>query len=681
MLDDHAKFVRNSFSRALQAPSMPAPSDIPARQLTLADWSAADVQQALRARPHLVQVKRPPQTKDVQQKRIIVFVHGLNSSANTWVDFLGAAFAAPELQGYDFGLFNYQTSLVSRLNPFQRLPSVEGWARVLANTIQATLLNQERYGVFVLVGHSMGGLVSKFAWRFLLESDGAAAMRLHSLFTYGTPNHGSDRATFLGSLLSPDLALLRAFSSSVHDLNTFWNTRVSPIPETPGKLTVHERAVVSVKDYWVAPDSGISSLPEEFVLRLASSHTGLIHPTDANDPRLSWFIDQLQAIQRLSECTLIEIRDAPDLHDMITEGGELRFAQRLFEALFVLDTGSADGVEKGDKFGLYYEAAPVHDAIGLVVDYIPGAMNLLGAIEVKERVTYCKLENFVYREAFDGLNRALNALDKSGDETIGPHDAERLVLALFGRRATRIPRRQSDAAEGLQSISGRVLEEERGTPACDKALLELLIASRKFLADYPVSVLSEHAAFREAWSTMELKRYEEATKLYERISEMYPFSTSVRDARDCIERIRLRIRLRDSGDAPERKLELAEYLMEEGKLWYTDEAMELAFAAFSAKPALITTTSLPLRAAVAAKFVLQQAFGLEDTSPEAASAMFAGYAHDAQARERVRIAVQAKVPPETADMLLRLTDSVSADFARNANPGTAAGETTGDAAG
>jgi hypothetical protein len=218
----------------------------------------------------------------------------------------------------------------------------------------------------------MSGLVSKFAIRYLLESDMGAASRLHSLFTYGTPNHGSDRANALGALLSPDLALLRAFSSPIQDLLTFWNTRVSALPNTPGRFTVHERAVVSAKDYWVAQSSGISSLPEAFVERLASSHTGLLKATRPGDPRLSWFVNQFLAIQRRSESTLLEIRDGPAPDDFIGDHAGEKLMQALFRARFVLEAGTADGVAKGDKFGLYYESEAITDADGRVIDRISG---------------------------------------------------------------------------------------------------------------------------------------------------------------------------------------------------------------------------------------------------------------------------------------------------------------------
>ena len=100
---------------------------------------------------------------------------------------------------------------------------------------------------------------------------------------------------------------------------------------------------MSAKDYWVAPVSSIGALPEKFVLRLASSHTALAAPAGPGDPRLTWFIEQLQAIQRQSECSSIEIRNGPkgEMFARASESEEARpLLDALFEIVFVLDIGS-----------------------------------------------------------------------------------------------------------------------------------------------------------------------------------------------------------------------------------------------------------------------------------------------------------------------------------------------------
>jgi pimeloyl-ACP methyl ester carboxylesterase len=649
-------------------PRVGTPSDTPLRQLVLKQWSTDDVLQALADSALLLQLQRPDAAERPGERRIIVFVHGLNSGPKAWLGFLVEAFVVPELQAFDLALFNYQTSVFGRFVPFQRLPRVEDWARVLAKTIRATLLDQERYDSFVLVGHSMGGLVAKFAYKYLVETDAPAAARLHSLFTYGTPNHGSDRVTAWAALVSPDLAFLRAFSDPIHDLQTFWNTRVSAVPAAPGKLTVHERAIVSVKDYWVAPASGVSALPENFVLRLASSHSTLIKPTGSRDPRLAWFVEQLQAIERPSEASLIEIRNGPGL-DVFAgaaeeEGGEeagLKFLTELFQALFVLDAGTADGIAVGDKFELYYDATEVRDRTGRVIDRIPGASHSLTVVEVRERTAYCKMKDFAYEPAFASLQHAIDELPQGPDDSIDQAQLEKLVLSLFGRRARRIRREEFVvAAEALENAYGRVLDEPRKSPARSKALLELLSASREYLQKFPDSATTEKAAFHVAWSSMELGRYEEAESLFDRFCEKYPFSVSVEGARDWIEEIRHRVQLRDSHDAPEQQWRLAEYLLDRDL--GSDEGAELALAAYCAKPELLARMKPPVRFIITGRYILHDVLGMDLEMPDAMAALLSNYKTDQQARQQTRNAIDAKVAPDRAKLLLQLLDATSADW-------------------
>jgi pimeloyl-ACP methyl ester carboxylesterase len=644
---------------------MATPSDIPLRQVTLSDWLVDEVQKALADRPLLLQIKRARLPDDAQEKRVMIFVHGLNSSATAWLPFLAEAFPERELQAYDFALFNYQTSTFSGLNPFQRLPRPEDWAKLLASTIQMTLVNQERYDSFVLVGHSMGGLVCKFAFRHLLETNMGAAMRLHSLFTYGTPNHGSDRVTAFSALFSLDLALLRAFSGSLANLQAFWNSRISAFPDpTANKLTVHERAIVSEKDYWVAPQSGINSLPEKFVLETASSHTALIRPAGPRDPRLAWFVEQLQAIERQSECSLIEIRNGPgqaDFLGMVEDSfeGPLRFLDKLFnQTLFVLDVGSADGSAVGDMFSLYYNPTVVRGPDGRVADRIPGPANLLSATDVKERVSYCKLKNFAHERAVQGINRALHELEQQGVEKLDESQVDGLVLSLFGRRAKKIPRQESEAAAGLKKIYS-VIPRERSVDR-DKALQDLLMANRDFLEKYPRSVLAEEVAFDVAIYTFELERYEEAENLFERFRTKYPFSASVDGARNWIKEIPYRIKLRDSRNAPEKQLELAEYLLKTER--HLEEQGGLALDAYSRKPELLDWMTSRLRTALTVKYVFAQTLGMYvGTDPlSEVSNWLAKYRSDSEWRHDTQAAIQAKAP-DRAKLLLQLLDATSAD--------------------
>jgi hypothetical protein len=96
---------------------MATPSEIPLRQVALSQWSSAAVQNALDERPLLLHVQRVRSQPCHNQKRIILFVHGLSGSAGTWLTFLTHAFSRRELEPFDFGMFKYQTSPVSAAQP------------------------------------------------------------------------------------------------------------------------------------------------------------------------------------------------------------------------------------------------------------------------------------------------------------------------------------------------------------------------------------------------------------------------------------------------------------------------------------------------------------------------------------------------------------------------------------
>jgi hypothetical protein len=287
-------------------------------------------------------------------------------------------------------------------------------------------------------------------------------------------------------------------------------------------------------------------------------------------------------------------------------------------------------------------------------------MNLLTAVEVKERATYCRLTEFAYEPAFKNINRSLDKLRQEGVEELDEAQIEKLVFSMFGRRAKRIPRRESDAVTAMEDIKARVDDEEPKSPARGKALLELLEACRDFVEKYPGSILAEKAAFNEAWSAKELERYVEAEKLFKRFRDKYPFSTAANGARRWIEEIQHRVRLRDSGGAPEQQLELAEYLLAQEQ--DIDDALALAFEAYCRKPELLARTKPPVRFMVAGRYALHELLGMDMEAPEAMAALLSKYKADLDFRQHTRAAIEAKAAPERAKILLQLLDATSAEW-------------------
>ncbi len=634
---------------------MSTPSDNPLMQVNLSEWSAIEIQKAFHEKPLLLQVKRVVNDKTKRPRRVIVFVHGLNSDAMTWMTFLNQAFQAPELQSCDFALFNFQTSLFSRLIPFQRLPRVEDWARVLSNVIQNTLIKHEKYDSFVLVGHSMGGIVSKLAIRYLWETDKADAKRIHSLFTYGTPSYGSDRINFIGSFFSPDLALLKAFNGQLLDLQTFWNSSITSNYVIEDKLTVFERAAISVKDYWVPPLSASGALNSKFILKLASSHSELIKPLNANDPRIRWFIMGLKEIQKESECTLIEIKNGATTDIFYGDDSADKLINAFFNALYVLDSGTANGILVDDLFALYYESDEVLDKEGNVLDRIPGPMNLMKAIEVKENVTYCKLKSLSYERALEDLHKAIDELGQV--EYVEQEQINKIFGSIFGIRATKVPRLESITANAMEDIYAKYVDQTKNSPLANTLLSDLLLAGRKFQNLYPTSLLADRALWHEAWASQKLGRYEEAINLYENFCDKYPFSISVKGARNHIKEIQYRIRLRDSNNSPEVQLEFAEYLLQSENDDKIEEASTLAFEAYKQMPNLIKKMKFSSRFFLCAKYVCFRLINMNLEDPQKIQDFLTQYNSDFLFRDQTSKSIKEKTSESEANLLLTLLDS------------------------
>jgi pimeloyl-ACP methyl ester carboxylesterase len=123
----------------------------------------------------------------VSKKKMIVFVHGILSSSRTF-DALVAALANDErFADYHLGGFDYDWS-----EPI--LKSAERLRRILNNRFRGS------FPEVTLIGHSMGGLVSRFA---LIGDDLPCVKRIIML---GTPNFGALTAAQLSTLWQVSVA-------------------------------------------------------------------------------------------------------------------------------------------------------------------------------------------------------------------------------------------------------------------------------------------------------------------------------------------------------------------------------------------------------------------------------------------------------------------------------------------
>ncbi len=155
-------------------------------------------------------------------RRLIVLVHGFNSSAATWQPLrrLLEQDAAVTAE-FDIRCFSYATAL-GAMPILRRLPSLDEAGRSLASELKE-LVGTERDGAYIdvtLVGHSMGGLIIQSCLLTLLAPDGSARTLDHirQVILFATPNFGSValgwlRSVFFALTENPQERALRLFSA------------------------------------------------------------------------------------------------------------------------------------------------------------------------------------------------------------------------------------------------------------------------------------------------------------------------------------------------------------------------------------------------------------------------------------------------------------------------------------
>jgi pimeloyl-ACP methyl ester carboxylesterase len=220
-------------------------------------------------------------------RSLLVFVHGLGGSPyETWRKFPDLVFSDPDLYHFDVGLFRYDSS-VFRWNMLKLAPArpIDDIGAELADILRDDL---REYQNVVFICHSLGGIVTKFAIRRIIEFYPANTDRLRLLVLIGTPNYGSLLASWIPAPIlvpfSRDIASLRVFSPELESLQLFWNTRVRHNPkDAADRVLVNTRAIVSAKDRFVRRGSGIGSLPDQYLRRVPVAHTRLVKPADTGD--------------------------------------------------------------------------------------------------------------------------------------------------------------------------------------------------------------------------------------------------------------------------------------------------------------------------------------------------------------------------------------------------------------
>lgn len=230
------------------------------------------------------------------KSKLIIFIHGLMGSQETWITQEGSIptiasqlIKTTEINTiYDFAFFEYESNvkapskagnlLRSTFNQFLRkheavafnLP-VDTIAKALETQVNVHCLDYEE---FVLIGHSMGGLVSKAYICSQLSQQ--KSHKVSHFISLAVPHNGSELATFAKYIVKthPQLKDLSPLNPFLEQLTSTW---IKPehsdlLPKTQYYLGIYDEVVPST-----------SSLPYDTrkdieVLSVEHDHSSILKP-------------------------------------------------------------------------------------------------------------------------------------------------------------------------------------------------------------------------------------------------------------------------------------------------------------------------------------------------------------------------------------------------------------------
>ncbi len=182
------------------------------------------------------------------RSRVVLFVHGFNSNVDTFVGddqrhlFQHLQDNASILEHFDRAQYSYGTSLFrnSFVNHMKRAIRPDAKPLKTAASLSHTVENlqdgfqslAEKYDDFVLVGHSMGGIVVKSLLTRLSES---SRVKVSHFITLGTPHLGIPSISFnqFGKILgNRQFADLSSHNPFLQELNHAWDQIRLSVPHT-----------------------------------------------------------------------------------------------------------------------------------------------------------------------------------------------------------------------------------------------------------------------------------------------------------------------------------------------------------------------------------------------------------------------------------------------------------------
>ena len=227
------------------------------------------------------------------QPNLAILVHGLGGTRyGTWRNF--PRFLFEDFPKLDIGLYSYRTSW-RRLKLTASI-ELEREAAVLADLIRDT---RETYARVILIGHSMGGLLSKAAIKDLIDRGEMDTLdRVSGLFLIASPQAGSLWIPPFLTRFSKDLRALKPHGELVTAIAETFNDRVTfeMRPNATSKIVIPTWIVTASEDLWVSRLSSGLHLPSHRRKHVRGSHTQVVKPRARTEDTYQWVAGRIRQI-------------------------------------------------------------------------------------------------------------------------------------------------------------------------------------------------------------------------------------------------------------------------------------------------------------------------------------------------------------------------------------------------
>lgn len=259
------------------------------------------------------------------KKNLAIFIHGLTGDDSTWKNDKDQSFAEllyedKDIRGkFDIAHFTYHSKFLSYNKTRTLIGRLWGSEQVeinldipdITDLLKTELeLRASHYEEVVLIGHSLGGLISKSIILRLINEGSTTGPRISKFISLAVPHNGSELATIAKYIFkNPQLKNLSPLSTEVYRLTDAW------LKSDPDKLPETVYFQGKFDDVVMATSSVGFEQKAQNILYFEKNHTTISKPHSKDDLiyiAARGIILSIITEQEISEA--LRIRNLPDEH-------------------------------------------------------------------------------------------------------------------------------------------------------------------------------------------------------------------------------------------------------------------------------------------------------------------------------------------------------------------------------